>query len=113
MNESPSRLRQFWLEDGKPLTDAEEAELVRPYREQEKRWQQLSGTETMAGMRSQRQALLAQLARTSDWDSIHDTLVGDHNLRWVMAKCFQHTLEHTTTLLQLAIFWDRSGFRGE
>ena len=49
----------------------------------------------------------------ADWDAIHDTLVGDHNLHWVMAKCFQHTLEHTTTLLQLALFWDRTGYRGD
>ena len=102
----------LWLEDGAGLTREEEAELVRPYREQEQRWQQLSGAETMAGMRAQRQTLLAQLARISDWDAIHDTLVGDHNLHWVMAKCFQHTLEHTTTLLQLALFWDRTGYRG-
>jgi len=102
----------IWQEGGRELTREEEAELVRPYREQETGWQQLSGAETMAGMREQRRILLAQLAQTSDWDAVHDILVGTHNLRWVIAKCFQHTLEHTTTLLQLALFWDRTGFRG-
>lgn len=101
-----------WLDGGTTLTDEEEAELVRPYREQEIRWQQLGAAETMAGMREQRQALLAQLAQTTDWDTVNDVLFGEHNLRWVIAKCFQHTLEHSTTLMQLALFWDRSGFRG-
>ena len=101
-----------WLPGGRPLAPEEEAALVRPYREQETRWQELSGAETLAGMRNQRRELLAQLARTSDWDTVHDVLFGAHNLRWVIAKCLQHTIEHTTTLMQLALFWDRTGFRG-
>ena len=102
----------IWRAGATPLSEAEEAELVRPYREQEQRWQQLSGAETMAKMQEQRQALLALLPQIDDWDAVHDVLFGEHNLRWVVAKCFQHTLEHTTTLLQLGLFWDRTGFRG-
>ena len=101
-----------WLEGGVPLSEAEEAALVAPYRAQEEGWQQLSGAATMAGMREERQKLRAQLARATDWDTVRDVLFGTHNLRWVVAKSVQHTIEHTTTLMQLALFWERTGFRG-
>lgn len=97
----------YWLADGARLTAAEDEEHGRLWMGQEKDWQQLSAAETLAGMRGQRQELLARLAQATDWDARHDVFWGEQNLRWIAAKCFQHTLEHTTTLLQLAIFWDR------
>ena len=96
----------YWLEDGVRLSEAEGAEHGRIWQAQEQDWQQLGGDETMAALSAQRQELLARLARASDWDASHDVFWGVKNLSWVAAKCFQHTLEHTTTLLQLALFWD-------
>ena len=97
----------YWLPDGVPATEAEQAAHVRLWQGQEEDWQQLSGAETMARMSETRRALLATLAQVPDWDARHDVFWGVQDLRWIAAKCFQHTLEHTTTLLQLAIFWDR------
>ena len=97
----------YWLEEGARLSEAEDAEHVRLWQEQEQDWEQLGGDETMAALSAQRQQLLTHLANASDWDARYDVFWGEQNLRWIAAKCFQHTLEHTTTLLQLAIFWDR------
>ena len=96
----------YWLEDGARLTEEEDAEQGRIWQGQEQDWQQLSGAETLAGMRAQRQELLARLARASDWHEYRDFFWGRQNLYWIASKCFQHTLEHTTTLLQLALFWE-------
>ncbi|MCY4008178.1 MAG: DinB family protein [Anaerolineaceae bacterium] len=97
----------YWLPDGAAASEAEQAEHIRLWQGQEEDWQQLSAAETWAEMQAQRQELLARLAGAADWDARYDVFWGEQNLRWVAAKCFQHTLEHTTTLLQLAIFWDR------
>lgn len=97
----------YWSPDGTPASEAEQAEHIRLWQGQEEDWTQLSATETLAGMTEKRQELLSILAQVPDWDARHDVFWGEQNLRWITAKCFQHTLEHTTTLLQLAIFWDR------
>ena len=97
----------YWLADGARLSEAEDAEHVRLWQGQEQDWQQLGADETMAQLSGLRQELLTGLAQAPDWDARHDVFWGEQNLRWIAAKCFQHTLEHTTTLLQLAIFWDR------
>ena len=97
----------YWLAGGAKLSDEESAAHIRLWQGQEQDWQQLGGAATMAAMSEQRQELLARLARAEDWDARHDVFWGEQNLRWIAAKGLQHTLEHTTTLLQLAIFWDR------
>ena len=97
----------YWLAGGAPLDEAAQAAHIRLWQGQEQEWQALSAAETLAGMREQRAELLARLANAPDWDARHDVFWGEQDLRWISAKCFQHTLEHTTTLLQLAIFWDR------
>lgn len=97
----------YWSADGVAASEAEAAEHIRLWQGQEEDWTQLSAAETLAGMTEKRQELLSILAQASDWDARYDVFWGEQNLRWIAAKCFQHTLEHTTTLLQLAIFWDR------
>ena len=95
----------FWLADGTPLTEAQGEEHDCLLTRQEEDWQKLSAAEMMAGWRYYRQELLARLARAENWEARQP--YWDHqDLRTIAAECFQHTLEHTTTLLQLALFWD-------
>jgi hypothetical protein len=35
------------------------------------------------------------------------TFWGEVSLYWIVCKTYQHTLDHTNTLLQFALFWDR------
>ena len=95
----------FWLPKGKPLTEAQDAEHGRLLSEQVHAWQQLSGPETLAGWLEQRQELLARLAQAEDWDA-RQPYWENQDLHTIAAECLQHTLEHTSTLLQLALFWD-------
>ena len=96
----------YWLADGAPLTDEQIAEHDRLLRGQEQAWQERSAEETLAGLREQRAESLARLARADDGQARHPHW-DDQDQATVAAECLQHTLEHTTTLLQLAIFWDR------
>lgn len=54
----------------------------------------------------QEQVLLVSELADADWDRPRTTLWGEHTLRWVVTKTFQHTLEHANTLLQMALYWD-------
>lgn len=54
--------------------------------------------------RQQQIALLDQLV-TVDWDSHRDTIWGYKPLSMVVTKTYQHTLEHTNTLLRMALWW--------
>ncbi len=99
---------RYWLEGGAKLSETEDQEHERLWRGQEEDWRALSGAETLAGMQEQRRRLLANLAQVRDWDARHDVFWGKQNLRWIAAKGLQHTLEHTNTLMQLAIFWERA-----
>ena len=40
------------------------------------------------------------------WEEARDAPWGSVNLRWVVSKTYQHTLEHTHNILQIALFWD-------
>ena len=95
----------FWLPDGAPLSVAQDAEHERLLSGQAADWQQLSAAETLAGWREHRQELLASLARATNWEA-RQPYWENQDLHTIAAECWQHTLEHTTTLLQLALFWD-------
>ena len=56
-------------------------------------------------VREQEVALLDELAG-ADWDLPRPTIWGEHTLRWVLTKSYQHTLDHANSLLQMALYWD-------
>ena len=40
------------------------------------------------------------------WTSTCETIWGPVTLAWVVSKTYQHTAEHTSEILRLALFWD-------
>jgi hypothetical protein len=48
------------------------------------------------------------LAKFDDqaWNSTCETIWGPVTLSWVVSKTYQHTAEHTSDILRLALFWD-------
>lgn len=48
------------------------------------------------------------LARFDDqaWNSTCGTIWGPVTLSWVVSKTYQHTAEHTSDILRIALFWD-------
>jgi hypothetical protein len=48
------------------------------------------------------------LARYDDlaWNSTRETIWGPVTLSWVVSKTYQHTAEHTSDILRIALFWD-------
>ncbi len=95
----------FLQADGTPLTEAQDAEHERLLTGQAADWPQLRAAELLAGWRENRQELLARLARATNWEA-RQPYWDNQDLNTITAECWQHTLEHTTTLLQLALFWD-------
>jgi len=41
------------------------------------------------------------------WTAAHNTIWGQFTLLWVVSKTYQHTAEHTSDILKIALFWDR------
>ena len=56
-------------------------------------------------IRSQQIALLPQF-REEDWQRVCDTNWGPVTLFWVVSKTYQHTAEHISDVLRIALFWD-------
>ena len=48
------------------------------------------------------------LAKFDDqaWNSTCETVWGPVTLSWVVSKTYQHTAEHTSDILRIALFWD-------
>ena len=61
-------------------------------------------------IRDQQIALLPKLGQT-DWDRVCDTIWGPVTLLWVVTKTYQHTMEHISDLLRIALFWERAATR--
>jgi hypothetical protein len=40
------------------------------------------------------------------WNSTCETVWGPVKLSWVVSKTYQHTAEHTSDILRIALFWD-------
>jgi len=40
------------------------------------------------------------------WNSTRETVWGPISLTWVVSKTYQHTAEHTSDILRIALFWD-------
>jgi hypothetical protein len=50
-------------------------------------------------------ALLPQFGE-ADWNRVCDTNWGPVTLFWVVSKTYQHTAEHISDVLRIALFWD-------
>ena len=69
---------------------------------------------SLRGFREVRDEQIALLAEFDDaaWDEERHTLWGPVTLRWVVSKTCQHTAEHASNVLQIALFWDHFGVSG-
>lgn len=55
----------------------------------------------------QAQASLLLKAPDEAWDQPLATVWGQTTLAWVVSKTYQHTAEHISDVLSIALFWDR------
>ncbi len=39
------------------------------------------------------------------WDDVRACVWGERSMRWIVSKTFQHTADHTNTILCMALFW--------
>jgi hypothetical protein len=55
-----------------------------------------------------RQAQISLLPRIEPavWQETSTCVWGEVTLHWVVSKTYQHTAEHTSELLRIALFWD-------
>lgn len=62
----------------------------------------------LADFRDGRDTMLSTLEAypAQAWDTTHPTLWGEVTLRWMLTRVYQHTVEHTDTLLKMGLFWD-------
>jgi hypothetical protein len=93
-----------WLEEPAPMREQASQEL-------EERWQNPPAMEAMLGqfraIRLEEIELLPAF-EPSAWESTRATTFwGEVSLRWLVGKTYQHTLDHTQTLLRFSLFWDR------
>jgi hypothetical protein len=56
-------------------------------------------------IRDEQIQLLAKFDEQS-WNSTCETVWGPVKLSWVVSKTYQHTAEHTSDILRIALFWD-------
>jgi hypothetical protein len=70
-------------------------------------WHGQDMADLVAQFRQGRDEQIALLNHLSEWDSVRPTLWGPVPLSWLLTKTYQHTLEHTTTLLNMALYWDQ------
>jgi hypothetical protein len=56
---------------------------------------------------------VALLSKFDDrlWNVVRETVWGSETLLWVVSKTYQHTAEHTSDVLRIALFWDRFAAR--
>ena len=85
------------------------------YRDQEaSAWAAAPALETIVeefrARRAEHNALLLHVSEAA-WEEAPATAWGHETLRWIVTKTYQHTLEHTNNILQIALFWDRVALR--
>jgi hypothetical protein len=90
-----------WLGEGKPDVSGPAEEVA---------WRRADRDvgRLIAAFRSVREAEIALLdAFDGDaWVSSRPTLWGPMSLGWVVTKTFQHTAEHISDVMRIALFWD-------
>jgi hypothetical protein len=61
-------------------------------------------------VRAEQIALLANFDRSA-WQTTRACVWGPVTLQWVVSKTYQHTAEHISDVMRLALFWDRYAAR--
>jgi hypothetical protein len=91
-----------WLGDARPSTDELNEEAA---------WavEKAIGKDHLSGFIAVRAEQLALLLKLDDlaWHAERETIWGPQTLRWVVSKTYQHTAEHISDVLRIALFWDR------
>ena len=98
----------FWQADGTPLTEAQGAEHEHLLTGQAAGWQkaQRGGDDGRMALPIGRNCWRTPGPRAEYWEAAPSPIGTTRICTLSRRKCWQHTLEHTTTLLQLALFWD-------
>jgi hypothetical protein len=67
----------------------------------------------MADFKQVRAEEIALLSEFDDrlWNVVRETVWGSETLQWVVSKTYQHTAEHISDVLRIALFWDRFAAR--
>jgi hypothetical protein len=62
----------------------------------------------LAAFRSGRDEQINLVERTpqDSWDDVRQTVFGEVPLRWLLTKTYQSTLQQTSQLLEMALYWD-------
>ena len=62
----------------------------------------------LAEFKKVRDEQIQLLSRFDDlaWNSTCETIWGPVTLSWVVTKTYQHSAEHTSDILRIALFWD-------
>ena len=93
---------KIWL--GEPFT------LTNEEYDEDAAWGEGKALESMiADFRAVRAEQIVLLPQFSEqlWEEVRSTMRGDVSLKWVVTKTYQHTNEHTSDVLRMALFWDR------
>ena len=94
-----------WLGDPMPVVNDEDEDTA---------WKSIERTEDLLRkfqlIRDQQIALLPLLDQ-ADWDRVCETVWGPSTLLWVVTKTYQHTAEHISDVLRIALFWDFAASR--
>ena len=92
---------KIWL--GEPFTLSDEEY------DEDSAWGEGRAIEPMiADFRAVRAEQIVLLPQFSEhvWEETRSTTWGDVSLKWVVTKTYQHTNEHTSDVLRMALFWD-------
>ncbi|HEY3288906.1 MAG TPA: DinB family protein [Anaerolineae bacterium] len=91
-----------WLGDARPSTDGLDEPAA---------WTKAkaNGEDHLAGFIAVRAEQLALLPKFNDlaWRTERETIWGPQTLLWVVGKTYQHTTEHISDVMRIALFWDR------
>lgn len=95
---------RWWLGDA-PVS----AQHMERWEASENHWSPPDLETVLADFRQARDEQLALIAEVPEplWDTLRSSLWGEVTLKWLVSKTFQHTAEHTSTVMQIVLFWDK------
>lgn len=81
-----------------------------PLEDEDKAWEKEQGDlqtvlTRFKKIRLEQIALLSKFTDTA-WNETRETLWGPVTLLWVVSKTYQHTTEHISDVLKIALFWE-------
>jgi len=99
---------QQWLDNPPPISEGEDEDVA---------WGEgREDPESMlAEFKQARSEQVKLLSRFDDlaWNTTRETVWGPVTLVWVVSKTYQHTAEHTSDVLRIALFWDAAEKRAQ